>query len=136
MIIGTGNDLVDISRIEKMLEDHGERFLERCFTAGEKDYARQRKSDTGGNTFATSLAKRFAAKEACVKALGCGFSGGIAMTDIGVANDAQGRPQLVLSGAAYERLETLIPMGKEAHLHLALSDEKSYAIAHVIIEAR
>ncbi len=132
MIIGIGNDLVDIRRIQKALERHGGRFERRCFTEHEIEKAN---SVSDAARYCGIYAKRFAAKEACAKALGTGFSGGVNMCDIGVVEDENGRPCLQLSGGANERLEAIIPEGMMPHLHLSLSDEPPYAQAFVVIEA-
>ncbi len=132
MILGIGNDIVDITRIEKALARHKGRFEERCFTPIERAKAESRR---GAKTHTQTYAKRFAAKEACAKALGCGIAKGISWQDIGVVNDDEGRPSLELSGEALECLERLTPAGMEARVHLSLSDEPPLAQAFVIIEA-
>ncbi len=132
MIIGTGSDLLDITRMEKTLARFGERFINRCFTDEERRKAESRR---GGGTHVATYAKRFAAKEACSKALGTGFSHGVFMKDIGVVNDYAGKPTLQLSGGALKRLEELTPHGKTAVIHLTLTDEPPIAKAFVIIEA-
>ncbi len=132
MIIGTGSDLLDITRMEKTLARFGERFINRCFTDEERRKAESRR---GGGTHVATYAKRFAAKEACSKALGTGFSHGVFMKDIGVVNDYAGKPTLQLSGGALRRLEELTPHGKTAVIHLTLTDEPPIAKAFVIIEA-
>lgn len=132
MIIGTGSDLIDIRRVEKVLARHGERFIARCFTPVERKKAERRR---GAGTHIATYAKRFAAKEACSKALGSGFSAGVYMRDIGVENDASGRPALILTGGALKRLEAMIPDGMSARLHLTLTDEPPLAKALVLIEA-
>ena len=129
MIIGLGNDLCDINRIEKTLERHGERFLSRCFTDIERAKSDRRKLR------AASYAKRFSAKEACAKALGTGFSHGVFWRDMGVVNLPSGKPTMRLTGGAAERLRTLVPEGHEAHIHVTLTDESGFASATVIIEA-
>ena len=129
MIIGLGNDIVDIRRIEKALERWGERFTHRSFTEIER-----RKSDRRAQRGA-SYAKRFAAKEACSKALGTGFSRGVFMKDLGVINEPSGRPTLALTGGALLRLTKMTPSGMSAHLHLTITDDYPYAQAIVIIEA-
>jgi len=129
MIIGFGNDLCDIRRIESSLERFGERFLVRCFTETERA-----KSD-GRAARAASYAKRFAAKEACAKALGTGFRAGVAFRDMGVVNLPTGRPTLKLTGGAAARLQALTPPGHIALIHLTLTDEYPLAQAQVIIEA-
>ena len=132
MIIGIGNDLTDIRRIEKLLEESGKRFIERCFT--EEEYAKAEKHNTTEGKSGT-YAKRYAAKEACAKALGLGFAAGVEMRDIGVRTDKNGRPFIELEGGALKRLEAITPEGKIAQMHLSLSDEYPYAQAFVVIEA-
>ena len=129
MIIGFGSDLCDIRRIEKVLDRHGSRFITRCFTAVE------RAKSEGRAQRASSYAKRFAAKEACAKALGTGFRHGVFLVDIGVVNLPGGQPGLVLTGGAARRLAHITPPGQTAMLHLTLSDEYPMAMAQVIIEA-
>ena len=129
MIIGLGSDLSDIRRIEKTLERHGERFTQRIFTEIERARS-ERKSDR-----AASYAKRFAAKEACAKALGTGFRHGVFWRDMGVANLPSGKPTMALTGGALERLKAITPAGHTAVIHLSLTDEHPYAQAFVIIEA-
>jgi holo-[acyl-carrier protein] synthase len=129
MIIGFGNDLCDIRRIEDSLARFGERFVKRCFTETER-----RKSD-GRAGRAASYAKRFAAKEACAKALGTGFRAGVAFRDMGVVNLASGKPAMHLTGGAAARLEALTPPGHLVLIHLTLTDEYPLAQAQVIIEA-
>ncbi len=133
MIIGIGNDLVDIRRIEKLLNSSGKRFIARCFTSEEQAKAEERKKSPNGQS--SIYAKRFAAKEACAKALGVGFSNGVCMSDIAVSSDKLGRPFLKLSGGAQKRLKKITPKGKKAMLHLSISDEYPYAQAFVVIEA-
>lgn len=132
MIIGTGIDLLDIRRLEKIVDRYGDRFKERYFTAGEIALADSRQETE--NDFMV-FAKRYAAKEACAKALGTGFIDGIYMKDIEVTNDGLGKPSLVLHGGALSRLDDIVPEGKTAILHLSLTDEPPYAQAQVIIEA-
>ena len=129
MIIGIGNDMVDIRRIEVTLNRFGTRFTDRIFTEIEKKKSDQRAMR------AASYAKRFAAKEACSKALGTGFRRGVFWKDMGVVNEMSGRPTLVLTGGAKAQLERLIPEGKTAKVHLTISDDHPYAQAVVIIEA-
>lgn len=127
MIIGIGNDICDIRRIEKTLARFGGRFLAKVFTAEE-----QRRALSRANTAGT-LAKRFAAKEAMSKALGTGFRFGVHLRDIGVANAATGRPTVVLTGGAARRLAQLTPPGYTARVDLTLTDEYPLAEAIVII---
>jgi holo-[acyl-carrier protein] synthase len=129
MIIGIGNDIIDIRRIEKTLAKHGERFTMRVFTEVER-----KKSDKRAQR-AASYAKRFAAKEACSKALGTGLSQGVYWRDMGVVNLPSGAPTLKLTEGALARLQRLTPKGKNATIHLTMTDEYPYAQAIVIIEA-
>lgn len=129
MIIGIGNDLCDIRRVEKTLARFGERFLEKVFTAEERRKAFSRAHP------ARTLAKRFAAKEALSKALGTGFRDGVHMKDIGVINAPTGRPTLALTRGALKRLESLVPPGYTARIDLTLTDEYPLAQAIVIISA-
>lgn len=132
MIIGTGIDLIDIRRIETLMEKHGERFKERYFTLGEIGLVEERAAS--GRDILT-LAKRFAAKEACAKALGTGFIDGLKMQEIEVCLDEKGKPYLNLSGKALALAQTLTPNGMRTAVHLSLTDEPPYAQAQVIIEA-
>ena len=132
MILGIGNDITDIRRIEKLLEgDKGARFIERTFTAEEQEIANVR---AAGGLLPATYAKRFAAKEACAKALGSAIRGGILFTDFSVSNDENGKPSLALSGEALKHLESITPDGMRARIHLSLSDEHPYAQAYVVIE--
>lgn len=127
MILGVGNDLVDIRRIEKTLDRFGERFVSRIFTEVER-----RKSE-GRAQRAASYAKRFAAKEACAKALGTGLRHGVFWRDMGVINLPSGRPTLKLTGGAARVLQELTPEGYEARIDLTLTDDFPLAAAIVII---
>lgn len=129
MIIGIGSDLIDIRRIEKSLERHGERFIKRVYTDIE-----QARSE-GRRTRAASYAKRFAAKEACAKALGTGIAQGVYWRDMGVANLPSGKPTMVLTGGAMAQLGNLLPIGHRAVIHLTITDDYPLAQAFVIIEA-
>ena len=129
MIIGLGNDIVDIRRIEKTLEKFDARFTDRVYTEIER-----KKSDRRAQR-ASSYAKRFAAKEACSKALGTGFSHGVFMKDLGVVNEPSGKPTMALTGGAAARLKRLTPDGMSARVHLTITDEYPYAQAIVMIEA-
>jgi holo-[acyl-carrier protein] synthase len=129
MIIGIGTDLVDIRRIERALARHGDRFANRIFTPIERALAERRSNP------AETYAKRFAAKEACAKALGTGFRAGIFFRDLGVVNLASGKPTMALTGAALARLKSLMPHGLEAQIDLAISDEYPMAQAFVVISA-
>ena len=133
MIIGTGNDLIDIRRVERALQRFGARFEDRIFTAVEQSKARSR-SKAGSRTVAATYAKRFAAKEACLKALGTDMNG-ISWRDMEVVSKTSGAPTLMLSGSALKRLQVLLPKNTSAAIHLALTDEYPFALAHVIIEA-
>ncbi|MEO1543798.1 MAG: holo-ACP synthase, partial [Pseudomonadota bacterium] len=130
MILGLGNDLTDIRRIEKTLARFGDRFLDRVFTDHERRRAERRPL-----LRAATYAKRFAAKEACSKALGTGMRQGVAWRQMGVVNLASGRPTLVLTGGASKRLAMLIPDGHEARIDLTLTDDFPHAQAIVIISA-
>jgi holo-[acyl-carrier protein] synthase len=130
MIIGIGSDLCDIRRIESTLTKFGDRFVERCFTEIERC-----KSDRRAER-AASYAKRFAAKEACAKALGTGLRHGVFWRDMGVVNLPSGQPTMKLTGGAAERLARITPAGCEAFIHLTITDEAPLAQAFVIIEAR
>jgi holo-[acyl-carrier protein] synthase len=129
MIIGLGNDLCDISRVEKTLARYGERFTQRCFTEIER-----RKSDRRAQR-AASYAKRFAAKEACAKALGTGLNFGVYWRDMGVVNLPTGKPTMQLTNGAARALARLVPRGHEPHIHLTITDDGGMAQAFVIIEA-
>ena len=131
MIVGIGADICDIRRIETVLARHGDRFINRIFTATERARALRRTEALRPST----LAKRFAAKEACAKALGTGFSQGVFHSDMGVVNLASGQPTLRLTGGALQRLQALVPPDCEASIHLTITDEHPYAFAQVIIEA-
>lgn len=129
MILGIGNDLCDIRRIEKSLERFGERFIRRVFTETEQ------KRSEGRATRASSYAKRFAAKEACSKALGTGFRRGVFMRDMGVVNLRGGKPSMTLTGGALARLAEITPAGMTSQIDLTLTDEYPLAQAFVIISA-
>jgi holo-[acyl-carrier protein] synthase len=129
VIIGIGSDLSDIRRIETSLERFGERFTNRCFTEIERARS-ERKPDR-----AASYAKRFAAKEACAKALGTGMRRGVFWRDMGVVNMRSGQPTMALTGGAAQRLAEIIPAGMKPVIHLSLTDDHPYAQAFVIIEA-
>ncbi len=129
MILGFGIDLCDIRRIEEALERFGDRFANRCFTDIERQKSEARASR------AASYAKRFAAKEACAKALGTGIAAGVFWRDMGVVNLRSGKPTLCLTGGAALRLADMTPEGHIAMIHLTLTDEYPMAQAQVIIEA-
>ena len=132
MILGIGADICDIRRIERVLERHGERFLNRVFTETEREKAQRGTESLRAPTYA----KRFAAKEACAKALGTGFRQGVFHSDMGVVNQRGGQPTMRLTGGALLRLQALIPAGMVPHIHLTITDEYPYAFAQVMIEAR
>ena len=129
MIVGLGSDLIDIRRVEKTLEQHGERFIARVFTEIERQKSERRRMR------AASYAKRFAAKEACAKALGTGIARGVYWRDMGVVNQPGGKPTMVLTNGAAERLGRLVPDGHEAAIHLTITDDYPLAQAFVVIEA-
>jgi len=131
MIIGLGSDLIDITRIEKTITRFGDRFLNRIFTPVERA-----RSDRRQLTRIESYAKRYAAKEACSKALGTGFRKGVFWRDMGVVNLTGGKPSMALTGGALARLESLLPAGYEAQIDISLTDEPPMAQAIVIISAR
>lgn len=129
MILGLGNDIIDIRRVERTIERYGDRFLSRVFTDIER-----RKSD-GRAGRAASYAKRFAAKEACAKALGTGFRQGVFWRDMGVVNLPSCRPTLELTGGALQALAELTPEGHEVRIDLTITDDFPMAQAIVIISA-
>jgi holo-[acyl-carrier protein] synthase len=129
MILGTGSDIIDIRRIERTIARHGDRFLARIFTETER-----RRATRKANAAAT-YAKRFAAKEACAKALGTGMRQGVFWRDMGVVNLPSGRPTMQLAGGALRRLEALVPEGCEPRIDLTITDEWPMAHAFVIISA-
>lgn len=129
MIIGLGSDLIDIRRIERTLERFGDRFIERIFTEGERVKSERRRNRV------ESYAKRFAAKEACSKALGTGFRKGVFWRDMGVINLPGGKPTMALTGGAAVRLAEMLPAGMEAQIDITLTDEPPIAQAMVIISA-
>ena len=129
MILGIGSDLVDVRRIEEVLSRHGERFITRVFTPIERATAERRANRV------ETYAKRFAAKEACSKALGTGFRAGVFFRDLGVVNLPSGRPTMKLTGGAKERLDAMTPPGFEARIDITLTDEGPLAMALVIISA-
>jgi holo-[acyl-carrier protein] synthase len=129
MIIGIGSDLIDIRRIQNTFDRYGERFVRRVFTDVERAKAEKRKERVA------TYAKRFAAKEACSKALGTGMSQGVFWRDMGVVNLPGGKPTMHLTGGAAEALDRLLPAGHRASIHLTITDEHPLAQAFVIIEA-
>ncbi len=133
MILGLGNDLIDIRRIEKTIAAHGDRFLNRIYTDIERAKSDRRASTANGR--AASYAKRFAAKEACAKALGTGLNHGVYWRDMGVVNLPGGKPTLALTGGALKRLEKITPPGMRAQIELTITDDFPLAQAIVIISA-
>ena len=129
MILGLGSDTVDIRRIERSIERYGERFLNRIFTETERAKSDRRRLR------AASYAKRFAAKEACAKALGTGLGQGVIWRDMGVVNRPSGKPTMALTGMAAERLAAMLPQGCKAQIDLSITDEFPLAQAIVIISA-
>jgi len=130
VIIGLGTDICDIRRIESALARFGDRFTERLFSEGERARA-----DRRDHARAASYAKRFAAKEACAKALGTGFRRGVFFADLRVTNLPSGQPTMALHGGALARLMAMLPPGHEPRIALSLTDEYPYAFANVIISA-
>src|SRR5215471_14585076 len=129
MILGLGNDIIDIRRVERIIERYGDRFLSRVFT----DIERWKSDGRAGRI--ETYAKRFAAKEACAKALGTGFRQGVFWRDMGVVNLPSGRPTMHLTGGALARLNALVPAGCEARIDLTITDEGPLAQALVVISA-
>jgi holo-[acyl-carrier protein] synthase len=129
MILGLGSDITDARRIAKVIERHGERFLARIFTDVERAKAERRKNS------AETYAKRFAAKEACAKALGTGIRHGVWWRDMGVINLPSGRPTMALTGGARKRLDALTPKGHRAQIDITITDEGPMAVAFVVISA-
>lgn len=134
MIIGIGTDIIDIRRIESLLEKQGARFENRTFTKAEQAKAKSR-GGAGAKQISATYAKRFAAKEALAKALGCGIGKKAGLKDIRVGNAKNGAPTITLSGAAKKTLAMLAPKGKKPRILVTLSDEYPYAIAWVMIVA-
>jgi len=130
LILGLGSDLIDITRVARSIERFGDRFINRCFTDVEKARAARRPLIADA-----SYAKRFAAKEACAKALGTGMRAGVFWRDMGVVNLPGGRPTMVLTGGALERLKAITPPGMTARIDLTITDEPPLAQAMVIISA-
>ena len=129
MILGIGNDIIDIRRVERTLDRFGDRFTDRVFTEVERAKSDRRRMR------AASYAKRFAAKEACSKALGTGLRKGVYWRDMGVVNLPGGKPTISLTGGALERLDSMVPAGMSAAIHLTITDDFPHAQAIVIIEA-
>ncbi len=130
MILGIGSDITDVRRIAKVIERHGDRFIDRVFTPAERERAERRRNRV------ETYAKRFAAKEACAKALGTGLRAGVWWRDMGVINLPSGRPTMQLTGGAQRRLKAITPAGYEARIDLTISDEGPMAQAFVIISAQ
>lgn len=130
MIVGLGSDLCNIDRVAGVLDRHGERFERRVFTEVERAKAARRPF-----TRAATYAKRFAAKEAFLKAVGTGFARGVFMRDIGVTNLPSGAPTLTLASGARAALDALVPDGYDARIHLTMTDDHPWAQAFVVIEA-
>jgi len=133
MILGIGSDTIDIRRVERVMERHGARFIDRIFTEVEQAKAARRAK--APRAFIATYAKRFAAKEACAKALGTGIREGVWWRDMGVVNLPGGRPTMRLTGGALIRLEALLPSGHEARIDLTITDDWPLAQAFVIISA-
>ena len=131
MVLGMGADLCDIRRVERAIERFGDRFLDRVFTPVERAKAERRTPAIRAATYA----KRFAAKEACAKALGTGFNHGVFMHDLGVVNLSTGQPTMALTGGALRRLQALTPSGYRVRITLTLTDEHPYAFAQVLLHA-
>ena len=129
MILGIGTDLANIDRIQGVLNRHGDRFRNRVYTPIELAKAARRRDEAG------TLAKRWAAKEACSKALGTGLAMGISWRDMAVQNLPSGQPTMTLTGWAAERLTAMTPPGHSAHIHVTLTDDHPWAQAFVVIEA-
>jgi len=129
MILGLGSDITDARRIAKVLERHGERFITRVYTETERALAERRKNRV------ETYAKRFAAKEACAKALGTGMRDGVWWRDMGVVNLPGGKPTMRLTGGALKRLQALTPTGHDARIDLTIADEGPMAVALVVISA-
>lgn len=134
MILGIGTDLAPVARIAETIERQGARFTERCFAENERDYVEQAAAGNAA-VAAAGYAKRWAAKEACAKALGLGIRDGIYLRDIIIANDSAGKPSILLEGGARARLESLVPAGHAPRLDVSLSDDGGMAIAFVVISA-
>ena len=132
MIIGLGEDLVEISRIQKLIDHQGDRFLSKCFTPTEIELSKKHTSEDRKTSY---FSKRFAAKEACLKAIGTGMREGISWQDMDIRNDDLGRPILKVSGGVAEKLEKLTPSKLKPAIHITLSDEAGLAKATVILEA-
>jgi holo-[acyl-carrier protein] synthase len=130
MILGIGSDIIDIRRIEQTLERFGDRFIHRIYTETERARAERKPLER-----AATYAKRFAAKEACAKALGTGLKNGVFWRDMGVVNLPSGQPTVRLTNGALRRLEQLTPKGHKPHIHVSLTDDYPLAVGFVIISA-
>ncbi len=137
MILGIGSDLIPVSRIEGTLREHGARFVARCFADSERDYVEGRAAgltaEQAERQRASGYAKRWAAKEACAKALGLGIRNDIYLRDIIIGNDSAGKPSILLAGGAQRRLHDMTPVGAVAKIDLSLSDDGGMALAFVVI---
>ena len=133
MIIGIGSDLIDIRRVEKVMGRYEKRFIERCFTDVERAKAERRRE---AGTHIDTYAKRFAAKEAVAKALATEESGALSWHDVEIVNAVSGRPDVLLHGGAKERLRSILPEDHTAHIKISLSDERDFAVAFAVVEAR
>jgi len=131
MILGLGEDLVEISRIQKIITDKGNRFLKKCFTPNEIENGTHHKDENRYNAF---FSKRFAAKEACLKALGTGMREGLSWQDMEISNDDLGRPIMIVNGGVLDHFNDLVPEGFNQRIHITLSDEAGLAKATVILE--
>ncbi len=134
MILGIGTDLTSIDRIAQTLMQHGERFVARCFAAEEREKV-ETSAKGDARLRAAGYAKRWAAKEACAKALGLGIRNDVSLKDIVVTNDAQGQPSLTLTGGAKDRLTAMAPRGRTLKVQVSLSDDAAMALAFVVISA-
>jgi holo-[acyl-carrier protein] synthase len=132
MILGIGSDIITVDRIETVIKNHGDRFINRIFASDEIQKAQSRAGT--GQDIAT-YAKRFAAKEACAKALGTGFTQGIFFKDMILSNNEHGKPTMSLTGGALKRLQAMTPNGLNAHIHVSITDDQNLTQAFVIIEA-
>lgn len=133
MILGIGSDLAKLDRISDVLDRHGQRFIDRCFTEIEQKKANRFKKDS--EEWTACYAKRWAAKEACAKALGVGIAQDVYLKDIGVENATTGSPSITLTGGAKKRLTEMTPSGMVIQIDLSLSDDPPYALAFVVISA-
>jgi holo-[acyl-carrier protein] synthase len=132
MILGIGSDIITVDRIETVISNHGDRFINRIFS-GEEIQKAQSRAGTGQDI--ATYAKRFAAKEACAKALGTGFTQGVYFKDMILTNDEHGKPTMSLTGGALKRLQAMTPSGLNAYIHVSITDDQNLTQAFVIIEA-